>query len=148
MTLVGRQVLHDVCDVGWMELGQPIMRNLELHAARWIGFDQIDEIPWDVARWNFPQQSVQRRFWRHTTKEPAHRSTRAHVDRKHTKNGIRASRVLLRTHLKINIINPHDLAAVDVNHLLVQQVVLQQEYPLSSIDLNPIDPAPPSFHPP
>jgi hypothetical protein len=55
-----RQVLDDVGDVGGMELREAPVGDLQLHPARGVGLEQVDELPRDDARRNFFEQRAQR----------------------------------------------------------------------------------------
>jgi hypothetical protein len=46
--------------------------------------------------------------------------------------------VFLRINLQIDIVHADDFAAVDVNHLLIQQVALQQEQSFRAIGSRPL----------
>ena len=57
--LVGSEVFDDVGDVSRMEGGQAFVSDLELDAARGIGFDQVDKTPGDGAWGNSIEQELE-----------------------------------------------------------------------------------------
>ena len=71
LPLIGRQLLHDVSDIGRMQLGEAVMRNVELYPARGIGLDDVHKSPGDGARRNFSQQRQQRAFGSNSTQQAA-----------------------------------------------------------------------------
>ena len=54
LALVRSQFLNDVRYIRRMQLGQPVMRDFQLYAARRIRFNQVHEFPRDFA-WGNPQ---------------------------------------------------------------------------------------------
>ena len=95
LALIGREIFHDVGNVGRVQLGQAFVRDLQLHAAGGIGLDKIDKIPGNTARGNSAQQRVQRRLRRHPAQQAADGPARAHIDRVDAQDGgIRIGRAL------------------------------------------------------
>ncbi len=113
------------------------MGNLQLHSTSGIGLDQIDEIPRNTARRNSSQESIQRTPGRDTTQQTPDGSTRPDVDGMHPQHRIRAIRVLLRFDLQINIVDSDDFPSVDIDHLLIEQITLQQKQAFRAVDRTP-----------
>ena len=122
--LGGRQVFHDVGDVGGVQFGQAIERNLQPDAAGRIDLDEVNELPRNHSRRNLGEKQLQCRCRNHAFQQPADRSARAHVDRAKLEHNVVMAKLLV----DVNVIDPHNLAPVDVNDLLVEQVALQQQH--------------------
>src|SRR5271170_7881675 len=105
-----------------MESGQPFVRYLQLHAPGGVGLDEIDEVPWNFARRNAHEQGAKGNTWHHAFQEPTNRASRTNVYASDTQD-----RAILRAVvMKIYIVDAHNLAAVHVNHLLVEQIPAEQ----------------------
>ena len=87
LALVGSQILNDVGDVGGMQFGEAIVRNLELYPARRISLDHVDEVPGNIARRDFVEQRMQGGAGRNSAQQPTDRAARSDVDGKHTQDG-------------------------------------------------------------
>ena len=83
-----RQVLHDVGNVGRMQLGQAVKGDLQLDAAGRIGLDEIDKLPRDHPGRNSLQQQVQRGRRHHALQQPADGSARTHVHRANLEHNV------------------------------------------------------------
>ena len=81
MTLVGRQFLDNIGDVGRMQFGQSLVGNLQLNPPRGVGLNQIDEVPGNAARGNLSKKHLQSRAWRHSAQQAADRTTGSDVNR-------------------------------------------------------------------
>ena len=84
---VGREIFDDVGNVGGMQLGQAIVRNLELDAAGGIGLDEVDEDPRNGAGRNAVEQGVQSGTGSESAQQAANRAAGADVDRMNAKHG-------------------------------------------------------------
>ena len=123
-----RQVFHDVGDVGGMQLRQAVERDLQLDPARGIGLDQIDELPgnhaaagsWPAARAAAPAGTIP--FSRRRIAPRAPTSTAASLS-------MTCSWPTLL--VDVDVVDPHDLAAMYVDDLLVEQIALQQQQPFA-----------------
>ena len=125
LALVGSQVFDDIRDVGRMQFGQALVGNLELYPAGRIGFDEVDKVPGNGSRGDLPQQGPQRdqreprpsaiaglRLAGPTSTEPTFR-TRPVGDG------------FLK---KIEIVDPDDFSAENVDDLLIEQIAAQQKH--------------------
>ena len=117
-----------------MELCQLVVGNFELHATRRIGFNQVDEIPGNFARGHPQQQRAQSRSRNHALQQPPNRAARANVH---------SSNLQLRTAkggvlMKIDVIDAHNFAAINVNHLLIEQVAAKEQQAFRAVGQNPV----------
>jgi len=86
--LVRGEVFDDVGDVGGVQLGQTLVRNLELDAARGISLDEIDEGPGNGAGRNFLDQDFQRGAGRESAQQAADGPAGADVDGLNAQDGM------------------------------------------------------------
>ena len=117
-----------------MQLGQPFVRNLQLHAAGRIGFDQVHKVPGDGARRDLVQEQVKRRERDHAFEQAADRPSSAHIHRSHFQDGAVAYRFLVQ----VDVVHAHYLAPVYVDDLLVEQVAFEQEQPFRTVGKRPV----------
>ena len=103
------------------------MRDLQLHAAGRIGFDEIDKVPGDGAGRNLLDQEVQGGARSDTSEEAAYGATGTDIDGSNPQDGAGSSAVSYGIDLQFNVINADDLAAVDVDDLLIEQIAIEQE---------------------
>src|ERR1019366_215619 len=129
-----RQVFHDGGNVGGVQLAQPIEGNLQLDAAGGISLDEVNKFPGDHARRNFGEKQVQYCGRDYALQQPAHRSPRAHVHRANLEHNVVVPSLLV----DVNVIDPHNLASVDVDDLLIEQVALQQEHAFTARERTPL----------
>ena len=104
--------------------GEPFVGDLQLDAARRIGLEQIDELPRDDARRNPLEQRAQRERRHDALRQAADGAARADVDRDDVQQQVAVD----RRRLELDVVDAHDLAAVDVDDLLVEQVALEQQH--------------------
>ncbi len=123
LALGGREVLDDVGDVGRVEAREAAVRDLELHAARRIRFEQIDELPRDHARRNPVEERAEREGRDQAPGEAPDRAARADVDRDDVQHDV----AVHGRRVDVDVVHAHDLAAVDVDDLLVEQVALEEQ---------------------
>ena len=107
-----------------MQLGQTIEGNLQLDAAGGINLDEVNKFPRDHPRRNLGEKQMQRGCRNHALQQAADRAPRAHVHRAKLEHHVVVAKLLV----DVNVVDPHNLASVDVNDLLVEQVALQQEH--------------------
>ena len=118
-----RQVFDDVRDVGGVELREALVRDLQLHAPRWIGFEQIDVLPRDHARRHAIEKRPQGEARDDAFRQPPDGAARANVDGDDVERDVAVD----RRRIDLHVVDAHDLAAVDVDDLLVEEVALEQE---------------------
>ena len=128
------KVFDDVSNVGRVQFRQAVERNLQLDPARRIGLDKINEFPRDHPRRNFGQSSLQRRGGNHAFQQPADGAARAHIHRAKLENDVLVANLLV----DVDVVDPHDFAAVNVDDLLVEQVALQQEHAFAAAVRRPL----------
>jgi len=127
LAFVGCEVFDNIGDVGGMELGQPVVRNLQLDAASGIGLDEIDESPGDGARGDFLDQKVQGGAGRESAQKAAYRATGADIDGSDAQGGVKISGLGDGIDLEIDIVDADDFAAVDIDDLLIEQIAIEEE---------------------
>ncbi len=141
LALVGSQIFHDVGDVGGMQLGQAFVRDFQLHAARWIGLDEIDEVPGNGTRRNPAQQGVESGSRGHSTQQAPDGAARAYIDRDDAQDGTRGfvgrSRFRRIEH-QVDVVDADYLAPVDVDDLLIEQIAFQQEQTFGAVRGGPV----------
>jgi hypothetical protein len=106
-----------------MELGQPLVRNLQLDAPGGIGFDDVDKVPGNLAWRDTEEQGAQGDCGDHAFEEPPDSATRTDIHAADSQDRTILGAVMM----EIDVIDAHHLAAVNVNHLLVQQVAAEQQ---------------------
>ena len=119
-----RQVFDDVGDVGRMHLRQAFVGDLQLHAPRRVGLDQVDVLPGDDARRNLFEQRAQRERRDDAFGQAADRAAGADVDREDVERDVAVD----RRRIDLDVVDANDLAAVDVDDLLVEEVALEQQH--------------------
>ncbi len=128
-----RQVLDDVRDVRGVHLRQPFVGDLQLHAPGRIGLDEVDVLPGDDAWRNLLEQGAQREGGNEPLHQPPHRAAGPDVDREHVELDVAVGRV----RVELDVVDPHDLAPVDVDDLLVEQVALEQQHAVEAEERQP-----------
>ena len=110
-----------------MQFGQAVVRNLQLHPTRRIGFDEVDELPRnDAAAESCSSSACSADERHHALQQPAHRAARADVDRADLQDEMSVAALFV----DVDVVHAHDLAPMNVDDLLVEQVALQQEQPI------------------
>ena len=117
------QVLDDVGDVRRMHLRETLVLDLQLDAARRVGLEEIDEVPRDDARRNPLEQRPQRERRHHALGETPNGAARADVDGQDVQQQVAVD----RRRIDLDVVHAHDLPAVHVDDLLIEQVALEQE---------------------
>ena len=115
---------------------RPFVGDLQLHAARRIGFEQIDELPRDDARRDLLEQRAQRERRHDALRQPPDRAARADVDRDDVQEQVAVD----RRRVELDVVDADDLAAVHVDDLLIEQVALQQQDAVGRRDSAPSAP--------
>src|SRR5579884_3374664 len=103
------------------------MRDLELYPPCRIGFDQIDEFPWNGSRRYSLQRRLERVHGNHALEQPANRSARTHIDRCH----FQAHLTVFGLWMKVDVVYPDNFATVNIYDLLVEKVTLESEQSLT-----------------
>lgn len=124
---VGGEVFDDVGDVGGVELGQALVRDLQLDAASGIGFDEIDESPGDGTQGNFIDKDMEGGTGRESAKEAANCATGADIDRSNPERGMRVSGFGNGIDLEFNVIDANDFAAIDIDDLLIEEIAVEEK---------------------
>ena len=106
-----------------MELGEPFVRDLQLDAARRIGFEEVDELPGDDARRDLFEQEPQRERGDDALREAADRASRADVHGDDVQQHVAVD----RRRFELDVVHANDLAAVDVDDLLIEKIALEQQ---------------------
>jgi len=125
--LVGSEIFDNVSDVGGMKLGQSGMRNFEFDAARRVSFDEIDKLHGMVRSGIFCN-----RIWRAVrgasprSKRP-YCATGADIDRGNPQSVMQLARFGDGIDLQFDVIDADDLAAIDVDYLLIEKIAFQEE---------------------
>ncbi len=119
-----RQILDDVGDVGGMHLRETAIGDLQLDASRRVGFEQIDEVPRDHPRRNPLEQRPERERRDDALRETADGAARTHVDGDDVQQQVTVD----GRRFELDVVDAHDLAAVDVDDLLVEEVALEQQH--------------------
>jgi hypothetical protein len=114
------------------------MRNLQLHTARGIGFDEVDKTPRDGALGNSLEQQVQSGAGREAAQEAAYGATGADVDGRDPQGGMRAPGFGDGVDLEFNVVDPNDFAPVDVDDLLIEQIAFEEEQSLGTVGGGPV----------
>jgi hypothetical protein len=100
-------------------------------AAGRVGLDEVDGLPWDVARRDALQPGGERTSRHHSLEQAADGAARARIDKGNAQVQAEGrSRVAVEGQL--DIVNADHLAAVHVDDLLVEQVALQQQHALAA----------------
>ena len=73
-------------------------------------------------------KQLQRRCRNHALQQAPDRAARAHVHRANLEDDVVVAKFLV----DVDVVDPHHLAAVDVDDLLVEQVALQQQHALAA----------------
>ena len=104
-------------------LRQPFVGDLQLDAARRIGLEQIDELPRDHARRNPLEQRAQRERRDDALREPPDGAAGADVHGDDVQQQVAVD----RRRVELDVVDAHDLAAVDVDDLLIEEIALEEE---------------------
>ncbi len=123
LALGRRQILDDVRDIGRVERRKPLIGDLELHTAGWIALEEIDEMPRNDPRGNPREQLSETVPGHDSAGEPSDGPPRADVDAEHGQDEL----VTLRPGVELHVVHPHQLPALDVDDLLVEQIPLQEQ---------------------
>jgi hypothetical protein len=137
-TFIGSEVFDDVSDVGGMESGQAIVRNLEFDAARGVGFDEIDITPGDVAGRDSLEQHVQSGAGSESAKKAADGAPDADVDGLDTQDGVSVSGFDHGVDLEVNVVDADDFTAVNVDDLLIEEIALEEEQAFGAVGSGPV----------
>ena len=119
-----REVLDDVGDVGRVQLRQTFVGDLQLDAAGRVGFEQIDVLPRDHPRRNPLEQRPQRERRHDALRQAADGAAGADVHRDDADQEVAVD----RRRFELDVVDADDLAAVDVDDLLIEQVALEQQH--------------------
>ena len=130
-----RQIFDDVRDVGRVELREPFVDDLQLDAARRIGLEQIDVLPRDDARRNLLEQRAQRERGHDALAQAADGAARADVDGDDVQRDVAVD----RRRVELDVVDADDLAAVDVDDLLIEQIALEQQHAVRRVYLSQRD---------
>ncbi len=119
----GSEVFEDVGQIGGVHLGEALVLDAQLDAAGRIDLDDVDELPWNAVCLELARERLQRGAGQHSPEDLANGSAQADLDLDHAQQVSRA----LAHPLQIDIVDADDLAAVNVDDLAVDQVLLQVE---------------------
>ena len=94
------------------------MVDSQLHAPRRIGLNQIDEFPGNDSRFQLSHYGFNRSGRSHALQQAPHRPTQTNVDL----GNFEIHTAIRRFGMQINIIDADDLASMNVDDLLVEEV--------------------------
>lgn len=117
------QVFENLGELRGVHLGQPFVFDAQLDAAGGVNLDDIDKLPGDAAGGEVAGERVELRTGQQTLEDAAEGSTEAHLDLGYTKQMSRS----VTEPFEVNIIDAHHLAAVNIDNLAVDQVLLEKE---------------------
>src|SRR5206468_4739569 len=103
--------------------GQAFVRNLQLDAAGRVGLDEVHVLPGNDTRWDLLEQRTKRERRHHSLGEPPDGAPRAHVHGQDVERQV----VIDWCGVDFDVVHADDLASVDVDDLLIQQVAFQKE---------------------
>src|SRR5580693_6526758 len=101
-----------------MEFCKLVVGNFQFYATRRIGLNQVDEIPWNFARGHPQQQRTQSSGRNHALQQAPYGTARAYINSANFQLRTAKSGVLM----KIDVIHADNLATININHLLIEQV--------------------------
>ena len=110
-----------------MERGQALVRNLEFDAAGGISFDEIDITPGNGARRNSLEKDMESGAGCESAEETADGAAGADIDGLNAQDGMRASGFDHGVDLKVDVVDADDLASMNVDDLLVEEIALEEE---------------------
>src|ERR1019366_5271451 len=122
--LGGSEGFDDVRNIGGMQLGQALQRDLQLYAAGGIDLDQVNKFPRNHPRWNLGQQQIQWSRRHDSLQQAAHCAARSNIHTAQFEHHV----VMAEFVVDVHVVHPHHLAPMHVDDLLVQQVSRQQEH--------------------
>ena len=122
LPFVGAQLLHDVREVGGMDLPEPVVRDQQPQAPLRIGFDDVAGIPGN-------------RVGRYLVLDLADGPVRKKALGQAPKGTLKTHTDLVDPQLLVavdrdaqsQVIDPDDLASVDIDNLLVEQILGEQQ---------------------
>ena len=117
------QILDDIGDIGRMESRQSLVLDAQLHAARGISFDQIDELPGNHPWLQSSDQCLYSHGGRYAFQQAAHRTTHANINL----GDLDADSTVRRFRMQVDVVHTNDFSSVDVDDLLIQQVALEKK---------------------
>jgi hypothetical protein len=123
LALGGGQVFENIGQVGGVHLGQPLVLDAQLDAARRIDLDDVDKLPGNAAEGELARELFQRGARQQALEDAAEGAAQPHLDLGHAQQVSRA----LAHPLQIDVVDADHLAAVNVDDLAVDQVLLQVE---------------------
>ena len=112
-----------------MHLRQPFVRDLELHAARRVGLDQIHVLPGDHARRDLLEQRTKRERRDDAFGEAPDGAASADVDREQGERHV----IVDGRRVELDVVHPDDFAAMDVDDLLIEEVALEQQHAVGHV---------------
>jgi hypothetical protein len=112
--------------------------NLELDAARGIGFDEIDETPWDGAEGNPLQQDLKSRTGRKSAEKAPDGAAGADIDGSNAQGVMKLTSLGDGIDLEFDVVDAHDLAAVNVDDLLIEKIAFEKEQALRTVGSGPV----------
>src|ERR1700761_6988767 len=125
LALGGCELFEDVRDVRRVQLGKAFLTNLEADAARGIAIDDVDTAPGDESRRDTVHDAVDGTRGQ-PLQQPASGAAESDFDVLDEQGGGVTGWTILRPG-KVDVVDPHDLAAIDIDDLLVEQVAFKQQ---------------------
>ena len=106
-----------------MNIGQPLVLDAQLHAPRRVGLDHVDKLPGNGARSELAGNRLQLRARQYAFENAAERAAHSDLDLGHAQQVDRS----VAHPFQVDIVDADHLAAVDVDDLAVDEVLLQVE---------------------
>jgi hypothetical protein len=120
LALSGRELFHHLGEVCGVEVFEFLVRNAELHAAKRVRLNEIDEFPADGALGKFALQLSNETGWRKALKEATNSARHADIDLRDTKFNVSVGVKLGQ----VDIIDAYDFTSRSVDDLLVEKIFL------------------------
>src|SRR6201996_9301298 len=125
LALGGCEFFEDVRDVRRVQLGEAFLAYLEADAARGIAVDDVDAAPGDESRRDTVHDAVDGARGQ-PLQQPASGAAESDFDVLDEQGGGVTGWTILCPG-KVDVVDAHDLAAIDIDDLLVEQVAFEQQ---------------------
>src|SRR5947209_15425505 len=106
-----------------MELRQSLVLDAQLRSARWISYDQLDDLPGNHPWLQSSDQCLYNHRGRYAFQQAAQRTSHANINL----GDLDADSAVRRFRMQIDVVHTNDFSSVDVDDLLIQQVALEKK---------------------
>ena len=113
-------------------------RPTEFDPARGIGFDKVYETPRDGAGRDSLEEEVKSGAGREAAQKAADGAAGADIDRLNAQHGMRASGFDHGIDVELDVVDADDLASVNVDDLLIEEIAFEEEQAFGAIRSGPI----------